>query len=252
MTYLFHVKMISCLLILITAFVAGLYPFIKRIRTRSKQDFPIGESLAAGVFLGAGLMHMLGDASQSFDSHGFDYPMPFLLAGATFLLLLFMEHVGREIYEHRSETSIAFAVLAVIMLSIHSFLAGAALGLSSTLSVVIVILLAIMAHKWAASFALAVQLNKSALNIGLSVILFSLFTITTPLGILFGNIVMHHFTHYPMLAPIFKALAAGTFLYLGTLHGLKQSVMVDKCCDLKRFYFVIAGFVIMAIVAIWT
>jgi len=48
-----------------------------------------------------------------------------------------------------------------------------------------------------------------------------------------------------------SALAAGTFLYLGTLHGLENATLVKPCCDLKRFYFVILGFGVMAVVAIW-
>ena len=251
MENLFQIKLISCLLVLVIAFTAGLYPFVRRIKGRRRHDFPIGESLAAGVFLGAGLMHMLGDSAQVFISKGFDYPLPFLLAGAMFLLLLFLEHLGREVYEYRSGTSPVFAILAVVMLSVHSFLAGTALGLSSSFSVVIVILLAILAHKWAASFSLSVQLNKSELKMATGFLLFSIFAVMTPLGILFGNIVLHHLTHRPLVAPIFTALAAGTFLYLGTLHGLKQSVMVEKCCDLKRFNFVIIGFAIMAVIAIW-
>lgn len=252
MPYLIHIKAISCLLVLAVAFISGIYPFMKRLKDQSGHGFPIGESLAAGVFLGAGLMHMLGDSAQEFASKGFDYPFPFLLAGTTFLLLLFIEHVSREVYEHRSASSPTFAVLAVVMLSIHSFLAGAALGLSDSISVVIILLLAIVAHKWAASFSLAVQINKSSINMRLGFILFLVFAVMTPLGILFGSDITNHFSKYPLLEPIFSALAAGTFLYLGTLHGLKHSVLIEKCCDLKRFNFVIIGFAIMAIVAIWT
>lgn len=245
-------KLLAIILILLTALIAGTYPIIKRLQSNRGYEFPIGESLAAGVFLGAGLMHMLGDSAQAFVDQGYDYPMPFLLAGITFLLLLWLEHLGDEIYTHKGANNPGFAILAFIMLSIHSFLAGAALGLSSQLSVIIVLLLAILAHKWAASFALAIQISKSTLPIHIGIILFLIFTLMTPLGILIGDVVAHGLNKASLLEPIFSALAAGTFLYLGTLHGLSHSVMIRKCCNLKYFSFVILGFALMAIVAIWT
>lgn len=245
-------KLISIALIFAVTILAGAYPFVKKIRTRVGLEFPIGEALASGVFLGAGLLHMLGDSAQNFINQGYDYPFAFLITGVMFLLLLSFEHIGREIYEHDGEQSPGFALLAVLMLSVHSFLAGAALGLSDALSVIVVILMAILAHKWAASFALAVQINKSMLSLKMGMSLFLVFAFMVPLGILFGDIINRHLAHYPLLEPVFSALAAGTFLYLGTLHGLKRAVMIEKCCDLRHFVFVIIGFAIMAVVAIWT
>ena len=245
-------QLLSIIPILLITLLAGAYPFIKKWRTQSGHDFPIGSSLAAGVFLGAGLIHMLGDASSDFSHLGYDYPFALFLAGVTFLVLLWLEHLGRELYEHQGESSAGFAVLALVMLSIHSFLAGTALGLSQSVSVLSVILLAILAHKWAASFSLAIQINKSRLTMSSGLLLFLVFACMTPLGILMGNGIEHHLQHIPLLEPIFSALAAGTFIYLGTLHGLNRAIMVRRCCNLKHFSFVIIGFAIMAVVALWT
>lgn len=246
------IKIISLILVIIVTLIAGAYPFFKKAVTKSGHEFPIGESLAAGVFLGAGLMHMLGDSAQFFDQQGFDYPFAFLIAGAVFLLFLLLEHVGREVYQKKGSDSSLFAILAMIMLSIHSFFTGAALGLSGSLSTVIVILLAILAHKWAASFALAVHLNKSTLRLKTGILLFLVFAVMVPLGILSGTAVSTVLDNCPYIEPVFAAIAAGTFLYLGTLHGLENAVLIKQCCNLNRYYFVITGFIIMAIVAIWT
>ncbi|ODN43770.1 ZIP family metal transporter [Piscirickettsia litoralis] len=251
MTELLAIKLISVFIILAVTLFSGWLPFKKRFKSSHASEFPLGEAIAAGVFLGAGLMHMLGDAASDFNQNHIDYPVPFLLAGIVFLALLWLEHIGRELYEHQGAQSPAFALLATLMLSVHSFLAGAALGLTAALSSTLVILLAIITHKWAASFALAVHINKSRLSIKLRIICFAVFALMTPLGILFGNITAS-LSHYPLIAPSFTALSAGTFLYLGTLHGLNRAVMIDKCCNLKHFSFVIIGFTIMAIVAIWT
>jgi len=245
-------KLISALLILSTTIVSGIYPFVKKLKTKRSYELPMAESLAAGIFLGAGLMHMLGDASQRFYALKFNYPIAFLLAGTTFLLLLLLEHIARALHEHRSSASNAFAILSVVMLSLHSFLAGAALGLSGSLSMTIIILFAILCHKWAASFALSIQINKSNLSLKYAIVLFLLFSFMAPLGIACGSTATQSLSQYPLLEPIFTSLAAGTFLYLGSLHGLEQAVLIKQCCNLKAFSFVIMGFMIMAVAAIWT
>lgn len=245
------IKLLSVFLIFLTALSAGIFPFYKRWRA-GVASFPTGEALASGVFLGAGLIHMLGDASSDFAVLHFNYPLPFLIAGITFLLFLALEHVGREFYEHKGSRNSGFALVAFAMLSIHSLFAGAALGLNTHLTVVLVLLLAILAHKWAASFALASQLIKSQLSRKNATILFFIFTLMTPVGIYMGDLISTQLEHQPLVEPTFNAIAAGTFLYLGTLHGLSRSIMIEKCCNLKNFTFVIIGFAIMAIVALWT
>lgn len=245
-------KLISIIAIFCITLISGFYPFFKKLTSSKEQVFPIAESLAAGVFLGAALIHMLGDASQRFYQLSANYPYAFLLAGVMFLFLLLLEHIGREIVSHEGETSNAFAVLATCMLSVHAFLMGAALGLSATLSVAIVIFFAIIAHKWAESFSLAIQINKSKFSFKMTMLLFGLFSLMTPLGIVLGVSATTTLHQHPLLEPIFSSLAAGTFLYLGTLHGLENATLIKQCCELRRFYFVILGFSIMAVVAIWT
>ncbi len=245
------IKLFSILLVFCTAALAGSYPFFIK-RWNGITDFPTGQALASGIFLGSGLIHMLADANKDFTELHFHYPIAYAITGAVVLIFLALEHIGRELSHHDSESSRGFAIIAVVMLSIHALFAGAALGLSRHLSIVITLLLAIMAHKWAASFALSTQINRSQLSQKTGVILFSIFAIMTPLGIYAGDLISTTLSDHSLLQPIFNAVAAGTFLYLGTLHGLSRSFMIKHCCDLKNFAFVIAGFTLMAIVAIWT
>ncbi|MFN3233891.1 MAG: ZIP family metal transporter [Gammaproteobacteria bacterium] len=240
-------KIFSALLILVIAIIAGWYPFYKHMHIKDGKRFPYAEAIAAGVFLGAGLLHMLGDAAQEFQHTGIEYPIPFFLAGLTFLFLLWLEHLGQRYANNES----IFSFLATFMLSIHAFLAGSALGLSEGVSVASLILVAILAHKWAASFALAVHINKSELPISTGMILFGVFALTTPIGVIFGSALLSSLHAHSILIPIFNSLAAGTFLYLGTLHGLNRAAMI-RCCNLKQFSMVIIGFLLMALVALWT
>lgn len=231
--------------------LAGWYPFRKqRHAARGEHiDFPIGETLATGVFLGAALLHMLPEAAHLFTRMGYQYPFAYLIVGVVFLLFLWFEHLGSELYHHHDTSHPAFAIVAWLMLSVHSLMLGAALGFSHEYPVVIMLFLAIVTHKWAESFAIALQLNKSALSPRIRIGLFLLFALMTPLGIFTGWYAGNDGTTGSLFDPILLAASAGTFLYLGTLHGLERCVMVERCCNLRDFSFVIIGFGLMALVA---
>lgn len=244
-------KIIFALSIFAVILLAGWYPFRKRMNNDGHIDFPIGETLATGVFLGAALLHMLPEANAVFNSMGYRYPFAFIITGAVFLIFLWFEHLGKELYHHHSAEHPAFALLAWGMLSIHSIMLGAALGLAHYNSMIIMLFLAIITHKWAESFAIAVQLNKSSLSTRQSLGFFLVFSLMTPLGIYLGWYFGHGIQTHSIFDPILLAASAGTFLYLGTLHGLERCVMVERCCNLRDFSFVIIGFLLMASVAIY-
>lgn len=247
-----HMKLLMALIILIIALLSGIVPFKKKHLDQRHFDFPIGEAIACGVFLGAGLIHMLSDSAQGFMAAGYSYPFAFLIAGISFLFLLLLEHVATELQTHQRGTSSGMALLATLMLTLHSLFEGTAVGTSGNLLTAILLSLAIIAHKWAASFSLSVQINKSQLNFTMGLGCFLIFACMTPIGILVGNAITQTTGSHPLLMPIFSALAAGTFLYIGTLHGLRRAVMIERCCNMPEFIFMILGFSIMALVAVWT
>lgn len=244
---LFFASSISIIILM-----AGWYPFRKRLRDGEHVDFPLGETLATGVFLGAALLHMLPESNSLFAALGYQYPVAYLITGVVFLLFLWFEHVAKELYHHQESTHPAFAILAWLMLSVHSLVVGTALGFSNDYTIMIMLFLAIITHKWAESFAIAIQLNKSSLKTRHSILLFLIFMIMTPLGIYLGWYFGHGTESKSIFTPILIAASAGTFLYLGTLHGLERCVMVKRCCNLRDFSFVIIGFFLMASVAAYT
>ncbi|MEE9451795.1 MAG: ZIP family metal transporter [Gammaproteobacteria bacterium] len=239
---LINLKLITALVVLLTTIAAAWLPFRKHLALRSGHSFFVGEALAAGIFLGLGLIHMLGEANDAFSATGYQYPLAFLLAGSTFLLLLFCEHIGMELSERNKQSLAIVVILSVLMLSIHSFLEGAALGVAASVSSLSIILLAILVHKWAISFSLAVKINQSNLSRRQGMAYFALFAIMTPLGVLLATSLSTYVKDYSLVTPFFNSLAAGTFIYIGTLHGLKRSVMVERCCNLKEFLWLVIGF----------
>ena len=248
---IFALKLFFAVSIVIVILMAGWIPFKQRLLANAHVDFPIGETLATGVFLGAALLHVIPESNNMFNQLNYKYPFAYLITGVVFLSFLWLEHIGKELYSHKNDSHPAFAILALIMLSVHSFVLGGALGFSHEYSLAIMMFLAIIAHKWAESFALAVTLNKSSIKVTHGIILFLLFTSMTPLGIYLGCYLGHKLTTQSLLDPILMAISAGTFLYLGTLHGLERCVMVKRCCNLGDFSFVIIGFLLMALVALY-
>lgn len=256
-----YLKLIFALLIMLSTYIAGWYPFKKSAHL--KDDSSLGETIATGVFLGAGLIHMLPESSEGFSELHYHYPFAYLITGLVFLLFLWFEHLCKELYHRDCKTNRhdhtqhlnshekhpAFAIFAWLMLSIHSLVLGAALGLSTDFAVLIMLFLAIIAHKWAESFSLAVQLKKSSMSMLKSKLFFLVFMLMTPIGIFIGSYLEQDIKTNSPIDPILMAISAGTFLYLGTLHGLDRCVMVQQCCNLKNFSFVIIGFLLMSLVA---
>lgn len=244
-------KFFFAISIFIVILASGWYPFKKRNK-KGHLDFAIGETLATGVFLGAAILHLLPEADSMLRQMDYEYPFAYLITGLTFLVFLWFEHLGKELYQKENANHPAFAILAWVMLSIHSFVLAAALGFSENYSVAIMLFLAIITHKWAESFAISVQLNKSSMKNKTNLLLFLTFALMTPLGVLIGINIENEIKTNSLIDPILVSVSAGTFLYLGTLHGLERCVMVQKCCNLKYFSFVIIGFLLMGAVAIYT
>ncbi len=249
-----------CLAIVATltiAIIGGVWPFIKRSRQQQTQsaltelEFPIGESLACGIFLGAGLLHMLPDATRAFTQAGYTYPWSFLIASLGFLFLLFLEHLSHALESRSKRFFSQIALLTTLILSIHSLLEGAALGLTHDFITGMMIFIAIITHKGAASFALSININRGQLSRTVALIAFCIFAVMTPLGIFGGSWIQSSHATFGLASPIFMALAAGTFLYIGSLHGLDRATLIRHCCNLKEFLVMLAGFAMMAVVAIW-
>lgn len=241
-----YIDFLFALALLIIILVSGWLPFRQHKQHPHHHESSFGETIATGIFLGAALMHILPESDHLFIEQNIHYPVSYLLAGLTFLFFLWLEHVGKELY-HNKLSQHTFIGVAWLMLSAHSFFEGSALGLADDYSLMVMLFLAIVSHKWAEAFAMAVQLNKYPQSPKVNYILFLLYALMTPLGILLGY---HYRTpNLSLYSPICMAISAGTFLYFGTLHGLERCVMVQRCCDLRHFSFVILGFLFMALVA---
>ncbi len=245
-------KLVMVAVVVIISLATG-RPALKAMRSdRPLPALGFGEAFAAGIFLGAGLIHMLGDSQSAFDAANVDYPFAMVICGSVMLLLLWIEHLANRGMEFPSGNSRLLPLTAVAMLSIHSLLMGAAFGVSSSVALTVVIFIAVLAHKGSASFALGLELGRSEFSRRSAWRLFLVFVVMFPFGALVGQALSSASAAHPLVEASISAAAAGTFLFFGTLHGLASSPMINRCCNQREFIGAVGGFAVMAVVAIWT
>lgn len=246
-------QLLSIILILGITLAGGALPIL-RMRSQQLGGFQLGAAFAAGVFLALSLIIMLPNGMQLFHKAvpGLSYPLASLLALVAFVALLLLEHLanspGQSDDEVQATTPIV-PVVMTIMIGIPSFLLGTALGISKIPEAAI-ILVAILAHKGSAGFALALAMMHSSLRHWQVIALYLLFAAATPLGIVLGE-ELHVYLigdTVNLIKAIVLSLAAGVFLFLGTLHEQKHSPLIISCCTPTGFALMLFGLLLTAAV----
>lgn len=249
-----------------TVFLVGLSGGLlaQRLSASRSRDmlFSLGNAFAGGVFLGAGLIHMLPDAQAGFADllpHS-QYPYFAVVCILGFLLILFLErvllHNDDNVLEQASgkkSRGRLFPYILLLTLSIHSVITGIALGTEDRVVQAMVILIAVLAHKGTASFALTTNLLRTRPRSTRTSAIIAFFAATTPVGILLGWWFMEVLSGRAEMAfeAVFDGLAAGTFIYIAAVDILEGEFSAKESNTLK-FGSVVAGFGLMALVAIWT
>ncbi len=200
-------------------------------------------AFASGIVLGIGLLHMLPHAHEVLHKTYPEYPVAFLFAGAAFFILLLVEHVllaqgghhhgaraphgqyefADEVAVHAGDHRLSSYVL-MAGLSIHSILAGIALGAQTDIERTLAIFVALVCHKSTEGFALGVSLARNHVARSLSSPLLVAFACATPAGIALGAIASRVLEGDVALAfeAIFSAVAGGTFLYIASLDMIGE------------------------------
>ena len=249
-------RLIAMIAVFLTGIVGGLTAVrLGRSEGSARRLLSLGSAFSGGIFLGAGLLHMLPDSVDGFKSafaHT-DYPYAALLCAAGFAIVLMLERVvvggdEVEVVSKGSSSKTAYVLLAV--LSIHSMLAGTALGLESTFTGAAVLLLAIIAHKGSAAFALGMSLDRAMIPRTRATRLLLMFACATPIGIALGT-VLSNLLSVPsgiVVEAVFDAIAAGTFLYVAVLDIINEEFTEPSSRWLK-FVLLLFGLGLMAILA---
>ncbi|GMH40530.1 hypothetical protein BSKO_08434 [Bryopsis sp. KO-2023] len=151
---------------------------------------------------------------------------------------------------HEDAPSVSFvtAVLLGAALSLHSVLEGAALGAQKEQKKAEDILIAILAHKGLAAYALGASLmdsetsSKRFWSVGLG------FSIASPIGICLGYILSSFASG--LVSSSLSALASGTFLYVAMMEVIPKE-LADPSNKALKIIVMLLGFFAMSILALW-
>lgn len=222
---------------------------------RFRQQLEMGDAVANGIFIGAAVFHLLPEAISGFEAVGssFAYANTAILLLASYFVFWLIEKALMLRNEKAAKRHVHVVIL-VIILSIHASVAGLTLGISETFSLVSILFIAIIAHKGFETFAFVINVYRQIGRGWTLRILLTLFALITPIGILIGMLgdaILHsHLDN--LLTAAFSAIAAGTFLYIGTTHSHHiQNKRHDSHQQYARLVATIAGVVLMALLAFW-
>lgn len=250
MLYVF--KLILAAGIFLLSLATGLMPL--RLSDRNQFWIKISSAFASGIFISAAMLHLLPSAVnmwQQISSNS--YPLIYLICIATALFLTSLERaLPLKAHDHshclHPHTETSLCLLALVTL--HSFIEGAAIGLPTNQLESLIIFLAVLAHKGSESFAVGYKLKELGMPNTTNHYLIILFALITPAGILLASSVSAQLGGYTgaYLLAIFNAITAGTFLYLGTEHLVEGNKEYRSRLELAGLGIAI---VIMAALAIY-
>ena len=123
-------------------------------------------------------------------------------------------------------------------LSLHGIFEGMALGVLNKKSEVIILFIAIIAHKWAESFALGISFYNAGIQNKIFIEMLTIFTFFTPVGILIG---MYFSKSGLLIEGIMLSISSGTFVYVSTSEVIVEEFSSNGKKQLKYFFYLIGG-----------
>lgn len=247
------IKIVSIIVVFLAAAGGGCVPLMRQGKSEEGHGLPGSESFTAGVFLALALFIMLPASIHLFGKlyPDINYPLSAIFATASFLFLLATEQYANSLRkrDEGGKAGISVPVIMTVMIAIPSFFLGASIGVSASMEALF-ILVAVLAHKASAGFGLALTMVRSPLTRRQTFLLYPVFALSTPLGIFVGSDAAAALSggSVVMVKAVILAFAAGVFLYMSTVHGLRETPLVKHCSGIKGFSLMLAGLMLTAVV----
>ena len=141
-------------------------------------------------------------------------------------------------------------VLALLF-SVHSFIAGLALGIQSDdSSSSVAILIAILGHKFVEALSLASSFVREGVGLSTSASVLLVYCCMTPLGIVTGRGVLSLGQNAAAAEALVGGLASGSFTFLAA-HELTHTAATSQLSKRLRAVLAFGGMGCMAILSIW-
>lgn len=148
--------------------------------------------------------------------------------------------------------SATLPLVLALLFSVHSFIAGLALGIqSSQTSTAVSILIAILGHKLVEALSLASSFVREGVRLSTSVSVLATYCLMTPLGIVAGASVLELGTEATAAEALISGFAAGSFVFLAA-HELTTHASTSELSKTVRTLLALGGMGCMAVLAIWT
>lgn len=271
------IKFIAAASILAVALIGGAIPMAAARYQGSQRFFSLGNAFAGGLFLGVGFIHLLPEGIEQL-ANVVEYPLAPLLAASGFGTLLLIDRIifdGRHIHSDSDavQSRSIYPLVLLLLLSVHSIIAGLSLGLESHAATAIILALGILLHKGSEAFALMVSAISAGFAENRRNALLGFFVAMTPAGILTGMLgaSILHGDGAALVEGSFNALAAGTFIYIAILDIIDEEFSKREARTAKfvmsaltgnddvpmptqdndrifKFLLVVAGIVVMALI----
>ncbi|XP_062994021.1 zinc transporter ZIP2 [Elgaria multicarinata webbii] len=289
---------IGCLAgLLVVPLLCGLIPALVKwfqsnmARGKHRRILSFIGCFAAGVFLGACIMHMVADAlgdiqeeiqkrrhqgglphktncTSEEDNDSDNYPFGELIICFGFFLVFIIEsvvlhccpqavhshgdHENQDDHKDPPESHSSFrAFVLFLSLSFHSVFEGLAIGVQKEETAAIQLCLAVLIHKGIVAFSLALKLVQSGTNIRWRVLYLVVFALMSPAGIGVGIGVSLSNGDGSSLAQAVLEGVAAGTFLYVTFLEILPYELRSRESPLSKFFFISLGFCIMAIIAIW-
>lgn len=132
----------------------------------------------------------------------------------------------------------------MLAFGIHEIFEGIAFGLMTETSMAVQLAVGIVIHKTCAAVSLGAGFAKTGFSVVKIAIFISLFSFSTPLGIIIGLGVSGE---VPILTSVFFQLSAGTFIYVACTEIITHEFESPKWSGLKLLMTILGGIVIGAL-----
>lgn len=140
----------------------------------------------------------------------------------------------------------------LIALSIHSFVAGLALGVQPTLQETTPVFVAIITHKWVEAFALGASLVKTGISSIKVIVIAIAYSTVTPLAIIVGAISETFLSgiYGLVFTAIITGLSSGTFIYIALVDILVDEFTATSRDLFPKYILCVFGFVLTSAMVI--
>ena len=151
------------------------------------------------------------------------------------------DEIKNETQENKKEKAgfkgLLQPIIVLCAIGFHGLFAGISIGIGEELNDTLIIIIAILAHKWAAALSLGVTFVKLYVPNKQFYILMTIFALITPVGTVIGLIVKQ--SSNELVEAIFLSVSSGTFFYLSMSEILVEEFEKKENKYIKFTVFVV-------------